>query len=181
MASPCGTAGLETAWPVVERSIEKKKTLDPELEGETDKFVMDDPEIDSIESMLLRGPTYDVTSIPPEMTEEELRYICRLYKIPESAGACLIALGEDPARPPNGTVVVAERFFECGLAIPFPPFFQEIIFEIVLAPTQLNPMYGLLFVGTLHYGVRGGTLPPHLLSWPRIIASRSILYVIKRT
>lgn len=49
----------------------------------------------------------------------------------------MIGLGEDPAQPPNEAVAVIERFFEYGITIPFPTFFQEIISKMVLALGQI--------------------------------------------
>lgn len=73
------------------------------------------------------------------MTEEEVRYICRLYRIPKFVDASLIGIGEDPAQPSNNAVTISKRFLKCGLNILFPSFFQEIISKISLAPSQLSP------------------------------------------
>lgn len=106
--------------------------LDPELKG-------DDPKTDPIDFMLTQGPPYNVSSIPHKETEDKLKDICRLYKIPALVEVIVVSLGEDPARPPNEAVAMAERFFECGLTILFPLFFQEIISKMVLALSQLCP------------------------------------------
>lgn len=54
--SPSSVSGLETSRPVAERSAKGEKPLDPKLEQDIDRFMMDDPEIDSTESTLIRRP-----------------------------------------------------------------------------------------------------------------------------
>lgn len=61
----------------------------------------------------------DITTEPQTMTQLELDYICRLYRISSFVDPCLIASGEDPTHPSAAAVVVFERFFDCGLSIPY--------------------------------------------------------------
>lgn len=61
--------------------------LDLELKGEIDRYVMDSPETDPTVFTMIRGPPYDTTAIPQEMTKAKLKHMCRLYGIPASVGA----------------------------------------------------------------------------------------------
>lgn len=90
---------------------------------------MDGPETNPTDFTMTRGPPYDVTSIPQEITEDDLNCICKLYRIPASVTVTIIVPGEDPTRPSNEVVAVAERFLKCWLTILFPLFFFKGSFQ----------------------------------------------------
>lgn len=79
------------------------------LSGERiDRFIIDSLKVDLIESTMICGPSYDVFSIPQEMTKDELKYVCKFYRTPASFGAIIIALGEDLVQLLSGAVAIAK-------------------------------------------------------------------------
>lgn len=64
LSGPFNMVGLETARPMVERPAERDDdSLDPEIEEEIDRFVMDSPKINPTEATLVLSSLYGIDSI----------------------------------------------------------------------------------------------------------------------
>lgn len=55
---------------------------------------------------------FDITLENQALTQNELNYIHRLYRIPTDVSVSLIGLGEDPARPLPEVVACIQEIFQ---------------------------------------------------------------------
>ena len=73
------------------------------------------------------------------MTEYELVLIRRYYHVPDYVQFRLPRPVDVPTRPPLNCVAVHRDYFIRGLRLPLHPFIKEVLLNLEISLSQLNP------------------------------------------